>query len=157
MNNKFISCPVCKSGVSVDELTPIYSGNNCKDPRENASKESSQRPNAQRSQPTPNENYRNPGRRSFWDSFTLNQNGGGGNFNFVFLGGLGVLPLLIGMVGPYLYNALQNNRNNQQQRRADPNERQRNRADNRPGNEVIDRMVFLMIVTFIYFSMFSSL
>ena len=83
----------------MDDLTPIYSGSNDKDPRENASKEDPKRPDAQRSEPTPNENYRNPGRRSFWDSFTMNQNGGGGgNFNFIFLGGLGFLPLLIGMV-----------------------------------------------------------
>ena len=96
---------MCKSGISVDTLTPIYNGSNTKDPRKEKSEEAPKRPEGQRTGPVPNQNYQQPNNPGWFGNnglFGGNQmfaaNRGGFNFNICFLGGFGILPLLLGLV-----------------------------------------------------------
>uniref|UniRef100_A0A7S3MR72 RING-type E3 ubiquitin transferase n=1 Tax=Strombidium inclinatum TaxID=197538 RepID=A0A7S3MR72_9SPIT len=82
-------CPVCKSGVAVDKLIPIFTKENSEDPRRKGQAQPDEqipnRPGARRSEPQPNQNY-NSGI------------GGGnplfGNSNGGFVMGLGLFPAL---------------------------------------------------------------
>ena len=57
---ELLRCPVCKAGVNIDSLVPVYSGTNAADPRDNA-KLGSKRPQAQRMSAVLNDNYAEPG------------------------------------------------------------------------------------------------
>ena len=54
-------CPVCKSGIAIDLLTPIYTKENQEDPRKKATQDIPKRPQGQRTGPVPNTNYNGNG------------------------------------------------------------------------------------------------
>lgn len=96
-------CPVWKSGISVDNLTPIYSGSNTKDPRKESSGEIPKRPEGQRNGPVPNQNYQQQNGNNWFGNnglFGTRTFGGGQgpNFNICIMGGFGILPLIFSMV-----------------------------------------------------------
>lgn len=90
-------CPVCKSGITQEKLTPIFTKDNSEDPRKRKSEEPAgsdgsgsipSRPSAQRSAPEPNTNFNGGG------SFANSLFGGTGNQNGGISFGLGFFPFV---------------------------------------------------------------
>lgn len=96
-------CPVCKSGITQEKLTPIFTKDNTEDPRTKKSEEPAaqpaennagdipNRPSGQRSEPEPNANFR---RESPFSSTFGSLFGGGSNQNGGISLGLGFFPFL---------------------------------------------------------------
>eukprot|EP00742_Colponemidia_sp_Colp-10_P004042 GILJ01004312.1.p1 GENE.GILJ01004312.1~~GILJ01004312.1.p1 ORF type:complete len:202 (-),score=20.76 GILJ01004312.1:524-1129(-) len=91
-------CPVCKAGVSAENLIPLYGRGNAKDPRQ--AKDMPNRPQAQRPEPVRNPNQPNPTMNGF--GFMPGVSGAGpfagpqfGNFSFS--AGFGFFPSLFGL------------------------------------------------------------
>jgi len=96
-------CPVCKSGITQEKLTPIFTKDNTEDPRTKKSEEPAaqpaennagdipNRPSGQRSEPEPNANFR---RESPFTSTFGSLFGGGSNQNGGISLGLGFFPFV---------------------------------------------------------------
>ena len=59
-NVELLQCPVCKDGVTLDSLVPVYSGNINSDPR-GKDFERTKRPQSQKEGTVFNDNYAEPG------------------------------------------------------------------------------------------------
>lgn len=108
-------CPVCKSGISKEKLTPIFTKDNNDDPRkrteqQNGGSDIPSRPAGQREEPQPNANYRgNP----FY-------NFGGATNNFPIFFGFGVIPtIILGIIWEAMTGFRRWNQNNPEQTNED--------------------------------------